>query len=79
MGCPQVKELFELYDKDQDESLSLNELAIMLQDIGNKITALPTVCFPLLSRPTSCNCLTRFRPRKLPLNKANTLGRNYTD
>ncbi|KAF9652862.1 nucleotide-binding domain-containing protein [Thelephora ganbajun] len=36
-----VKELFELYDKDKDESLTLNELAVMLQDIGNKITSLP--------------------------------------
>jgi len=48
--CLQVKELFELYDKDGDESLSLNELAIMLQDIGNKITTLPAVCFPILSQ-----------------------------
>lgn len=41
--CLQVKELFELYDKDKDESLTLNELAAMLQDIGNKITTLPAV------------------------------------
>ncbi|KAK7693832.1 hypothetical protein QCA50_003404 [Cerrena zonata] len=37
----QVKELFELYDSDADNSLSLNELAVLLQEIGNKITALP--------------------------------------
>jgi len=36
-----VKELFQLYDKDKDESLDMNELAVMLQDIGNKITSLP--------------------------------------
>lgn len=47
----QVKELFELYDKDQDESLTLNELAAMLQDIGNKITALPAVCTPYCRNP----------------------------
>jgi len=49
-GCSQVKELFELYDKDKDHSLSLNELAVMLQDIGNKITTLPAVRFPVLSQ-----------------------------
>jgi len=49
-GCLQVKELFELYDKDQDHSLSLNELAVMLQDIGNKITTLPAVRSPVLSQ-----------------------------
>lgn len=54
--CLQVKELFELYDKDQDECLTLNELAVMLQDIGNKITTLPAVCLPVLS-VTSNLCL----------------------
>lgn len=38
-----VKELFELYDSDADNSLSLNEIAVLLQEIGNKITALPAV------------------------------------
>ncbi|KAF9792776.1 mitochondrial NADH dehydrogenase [Thelephora terrestris] len=41
MHLDRVKELFELYDKDKDESLTLEELATMLQDIGNKITTLP--------------------------------------
>ncbi|KAK1218406.1 hypothetical protein PQX77_018909 [Marasmius sp. AFHP31] len=36
-----VKELFELYDTDSDNSLSLNELVMLLEDLGNKITALP--------------------------------------
>ena len=49
-GCSQVKELFELYDKDMDHSLSLNELAAMLQDIGNKITTLPAVRFTVFSQ-----------------------------
>ncbi|KAF4576647.1 hypothetical protein EYR36_000755 [Pleurotus pulmonarius] len=36
-----VKELFEMYDSDADNNLSLNELCRLLEDIGNKITALP--------------------------------------
>lgn len=36
-----VRHLFELYDADHDGSLTLNELAHLLQDVGNKITALP--------------------------------------
>ncbi|KIM48810.1 hypothetical protein M413DRAFT_61164 [Hebeloma cylindrosporum] len=37
----QVKELFELYESDSDNSLSLNELFILLEEIGNQITSLP--------------------------------------
>ncbi|KAF8965277.1 hypothetical protein BDZ97DRAFT_1659142 [Flammula alnicola] len=37
----QVKELFELYDSDADNSLSLNELLALLQEVGNHITSLP--------------------------------------
>ncbi|KAF8882357.1 hypothetical protein CPB85DRAFT_1378267 [Mucidula mucida] len=36
-----VRELFELYDTDADNSLSLNEVARLLEGIGNKITSLP--------------------------------------
>ncbi|KAF8264227.1 mitochondrial NADH dehydrogenase [Lactarius quietus] len=36
-----VRALFDLYDSDSDNSLDLNELAVLLQEIGNKITALP--------------------------------------
>jgi NADH dehydrogenase FAD-containing subunit len=36
-----VRELFESYDSDADNSLSLNELAVLLEKVGNKITALP--------------------------------------
>lgn len=45
-----VRELFDLYDSDGDNSLTLNELAVLLQEIGNKITALPavSVASPLL-------------------------------
>ncbi|KAI1791636.1 nucleotide-binding domain-containing protein [Ganoderma leucocontextum] len=36
-----VRELFDLYDSDSDNSLNLNELAVLLQEVGNRITALP--------------------------------------
>lgn len=36
-----VRTLFDLYDSDADNSLSLNELCKLLEEIGNKITALP--------------------------------------
>ncbi|KAH9928525.1 nucleotide-binding domain-containing protein [Epithele typhae] len=36
-----VRELFELYDSDGDNSLTLNELAVLLQELGSKITSLP--------------------------------------
>jgi len=37
----QVKELFQLYDSDADNSLSLNELLKLLQEVGSRITSLP--------------------------------------
>lgn len=37
----EVKELFQLYDSDADNSLSLNELLRLLEEIGNLITSLP--------------------------------------
>ena len=39
----QVRALFDLYDSNCDNALDLNELAVLLQEIGNKITALPAV------------------------------------
>lgn len=36
-----VRVLFDLHDADADNALNLNELAVLLQEIGNKITALP--------------------------------------
>ncbi|KAK7467389.1 hypothetical protein VKT23_004445 [Stygiomarasmius scandens] len=36
-----VRELFEMYDTDADNSLGLNELVKLLEHLGNKITALP--------------------------------------
>ena len=37
----QVKELFELYDTNADQSLDLNELFKLLEEIGSRITSLP--------------------------------------
>ena len=39
-----IRDLFERYDTDKDDSLDLNELALMLQEISSKITPLPAVC-----------------------------------
>jgi Ca2+-binding EF-hand superfamily protein len=44
-----VRDLFELYDSDKDESLTLNELAVLLQELGSRITALPAVRASLCS------------------------------
>ncbi|KAJ7744948.1 hypothetical protein DFH07DRAFT_19376 [Mycena maculata] len=37
----EVKQLFDLYDSDADNSLTLNELTQLLMELGNKITSLP--------------------------------------
>lgn len=37
----QVKELFQLYDSDADNNLSLNELLKLLEEVGSRITSLP--------------------------------------
>ncbi|KAG2020046.1 mitochondrial NADH dehydrogenase [Coprinopsis cinerea AmutBmut pab1-1] len=37
----QVRELFQMYDIDSDETLSLNELVKLLEEVGNRITSLP--------------------------------------
>ncbi|KAI0950046.1 hypothetical protein AcV7_008631 [Taiwanofungus camphoratus] len=81
-----VRELFDLYDSDADNSLTLNELAVLLQEVGNKITALPAVrvcCFPALRPPPSAPVLTRVfrfrtarrgvcRPRRSRRSRAST-------
>lgn len=38
-----LRDLFEAYDKDKSGSLGLNELVVLLEELGNKITALPAV------------------------------------
>jgi hypothetical protein len=38
-----LRELFDAYDKDHDGNLTLNELVVLLEELGNKITALPAV------------------------------------
>ncbi|KAF6763981.1 mitochondrial NADH dehydrogenase, partial [Ephemerocybe angulata] len=37
----QVRELFQMYDTDADQTLSLNELFKLLEEIGNRLTSLP--------------------------------------
>ena len=37
----QVRELFQLYDSDADNSLTLNELLKLLEEVGSRITSLP--------------------------------------
>ncbi|KDR73557.1 hypothetical protein GALMADRAFT_251296 [Galerina marginata CBS 339.88] len=37
----EVRDLFRLYDSDSDDSLSLNELFGLLEEIGSRITSLP--------------------------------------
>ena len=69
----QVRELFNLYDKDQDDSLTLNELATLLQELGNKITALPAVRDILsVQLRDSLNRSATSRRRKWPANKVIT-------
>lgn len=67
-----VRELFDLYDSDGDSSLTLNELAVLLQEIGNKITALPAV--RIKSSSSVFLPLTTFhhRPPRSPHNKEST-------
>jgi len=36
-----VRALFDRYDSDADNALNLNDLAVLLQEVGNKLTALP--------------------------------------
>jgi len=43
----EVRDIFERYDADHDESLTINEVATLLAELGNKITSLPAVCTPL--------------------------------
>ena len=72
-----VRELFDLYDSDGDNSLNLNELAVLLQEIGNKITALPAVRLSSVECPLTC--LTKLvlrRPLKSRRNRASTSAGN---
>ena len=73
-----VRDLFERYDTDKDDSLDLNELALLLQEISSKITPLPAVSLSLI-------CLVLFiygrnffyRLRKSPLSKENTSEKSF--
>jgi NADH dehydrogenase len=38
-----IRELFNEYDKDKDDKLSLNECAAMFESLSKKVTSLPAV------------------------------------
>lgn len=38
-----IRDLFDRYDTDKDDSLDLNQLALLLQEISSKISPLPAV------------------------------------
>jgi NADH dehydrogenase len=38
-----IRQLFEQYDSNHDNNLTLNELNSLLTDVANRITALPAV------------------------------------
>jgi Ca2+-binding EF-hand superfamily protein len=40
----EVRDMFERYDIDHDDSLTINEVATLLAELSNKITSLPAVC-----------------------------------
>lgn len=72
-----VRELFEAFDSDADDSLSLNEVAKLMEDIGNKITCLPAVRIlaGVLFDSSSLVC----RLHKLHRNKESTLEKCCTN
>ena len=71
-----VRDLFERYDTDKDDSLDLNELALLLQEISSKITPLPAVSISLIclilftEEISTIDCASRFSARKIPRKKA---------
>ena len=74
-----IRALFEAYDSNHDNNLTLSELNTLLTDVARQITALPAVSFPFhvpiiqsLSRTRCSNT----RPPKSPPNKANTWAKN---
>ena len=71
-----VRDLFERYDTDKDDSLDLNELALLLQEISSKITPLPAVSLSLIclvlftEEIPSIDCTSRLSARKISRKKA---------
>lgn len=39
----EVRDMFERYDIDHDDSLTINQVATLLAELSNKITSLPAV------------------------------------
>ncbi len=71
-----IRDLFQRYDTDKDDSLNLNELALLLQEISSKISPLPAVSLPscilllfsLLNERTDCT--SRISTREVPREQA---------
>jgi hypothetical protein len=66
-----LRDLFDAYDKDKDGSLGLNELVILLEELGNKITALPAVSVPMANECKGSDtalpdCSSRFTAGQVP-------------
>ncbi|KAF8629995.1 hypothetical protein AX15_003166 [Amanita polypyramis BW_CC] len=74
-----VKDLFERYDTDKDNSLSLNELLTLMQDIGNKITSLPATAQVASQEGKYIGKLLRDFARKSEVLKANQIPMEMAD
>lgn len=70
-----IKDLFQRYDTDKDDSLNLNELALLLQEISSKISPLPAVShtFKHFFSLSMAHDESK-RPHKLQNNRGSTLG-----
>jgi NADH dehydrogenase len=47
-----LKKMFQTYDLDKNDSLDMNEMEVMLNDIDKKLTHLPAVSFFFLNSCT---------------------------
>lgn len=74
-----IRDLFDRYDTDKDDSLDLNQLALLLQEISSKISPLPAVSPSCSIDKVSLliHALHLYsRLRKSLSNRANILGRS---
>jgi len=65
-----VRAIFDEFDKDKDEKLSLNECATMFETLSKKVTSLPAV-----SALCAYSCEAHTRLPKLPASRANIWAR----
>lgn len=75
----QVRDLFERYDTDKDDSLDLNELALLLQELSSKITPLPAVSLiPLSSFPSTIKVAPKMQTAQVAAQQGKYLGKKLT-